>query len=314
MQTSQINLQKDIRIVIPTYNAAKYLPSLAPALLSQGIKAEQLLIIDSSSTDGTADLFRALGAQVHVIPQSQFNHGGTRREAVQLTGDAPYLLFMTQDAIPADPGAFQNLFDVLASDPNIGMAYGRQLPRASAGAIERHARLRNYPDCESEIRSIDDRSSYGIKTVFCSNSFAGYRRSALIDVGNFPDDALFAEDQISAGRMLLRGWKIAYAGKSCVIHSHGYTAVEEFKRYFDVGVFHSQNPWLLDAFGKAEGEGSRFVRSEFEYLLRSEPRSIPSAFLRTVLKYLGYRLGRNESRLSAKTKSQLSMSPSYWTE
>lgn len=312
MQTLLPHLQNDVRVVIPTYNAGKYFSELAPALLAQGIRANQLLIIDSSSTDGTAELFRNLGAQVEVIPQSQFNHGATRRDAVLLSGEVPYLIFLTQDAIPAGSDAFLKLIDALIADMQIGMAYGRQLPRAGAGAIESHARLRNYPDCELEVRTLKDNLDLGIKTVFCSNSFAAYRRSALTDVGNFPDDTLFAEDQITAGRMLLRGWKIAYAGKACVTHSHGYTITQEFKRYFDVGVFHARNLWLLEAFGVAEGEGSRFVASEFKYLLRHNPVAIPSAFARTALKYLGYRLGRSESRLSATTKVRLSMSPKYW--
>lgn len=313
MQAPLINLKNDVRVIIPTYNAEKYFSELAPALLAQGIDADQLLIIDSSSTDGTAESFRNLGAKVEVIPHSQFNHGATRRDAVLLAGDAEYLIFLTQDAVPASSDAFQKVLDALSADAQIGMAYGRQLPRAAAGVIESHARLRNYPDCQVEVRTLQDRASLGIKTVFCSNSFAVYRRSALADVGNFPDDALFAEDQITAGRLLLHGWKIAYAGNACVTHSHGYTITQEFKRYFDVGVFHARNLWLLEAFGIAEGEGSRFMISEFKYLLRHQPAAIPSAFVRTVLKYLGYRLGRSESRLPSSTKARLSMHSRYWT-
>ncbi|MFE0678513.1 hypothetical protein ACFW26_34910, partial [Streptomyces sp. NPDC058867] len=46
-----------------------------------------------------------------------------------------------------------------------------------------------------------------------------------------------------------------------VHHSHSYSIGEEFRRYFDVGVMHARAPWLLDRFGKAEGEGKRFVQS-----------------------------------------------------
>jgi rhamnosyltransferase len=87
---------------------------------------------------------------------------------------------------------------------------------------------------------------------------------------------------------------------------------EDFNRYFDVGVFHARNAWLRKEFGSAEGEGIRFLTREMGYLLRNDPVQLPSAAARTVAKYLGYRLGRIEERLSNKTKARLSMQPFYW--
>jgi rhamnosyltransferase len=298
-------------IVIPTYHAAAHLPALCAALNVLQVRPQQVLFIDSSSADATQDLIRRYGAQLEVIPQSQFNHGGTRRRAVEMTAAEEFLIFLTQDALPTDAQAFDRILRAF-ENPRVGMAYGRQLPRSIAGAIERHARLMNYPADVTETRSLADRARLGAKTVFSSNSFAAYRRAALLAVGNFPEDAIFAEDQITAGRMLVQGWQLAYVGNACVVHSHGYTITQEFRRYFDVGVFHARNAWLLETFGRAEGEGLRFVRSELRYLLRHQPFAIPGAWLRTLAKYLGYRLGRLEARLSRGLKRRLSMSPYYW--
>ena len=44
-------------------------------------------------------------------------------------------------------------------------------------------------------------------------------------------------------------------------HSHNYTFFEEFKRYFDVGVFHEKESWILEEFGQASGEGANYVKS-----------------------------------------------------
>ena len=71
-------------LIVPTWQGARYLPALAAALARQKVPAEPLLIIDSSSSDGTADLARSLGAQVEVIAKSAFNHGGTRNRAATL--------------------------------------------------------------------------------------------------------------------------------------------------------------------------------------------------------------------------------------
>ena len=66
--------------------------------------------------------------------------------------------------------------------------------------------------------------------------------------------------------MLLKGYKVAYSADAAVLHSHNYSMKQEFKRYFDLGVFLEKEHWILDTFGKAEGEGLRFVRSELAYL------------------------------------------------
>ncbi len=299
-----------ISVVIPVLNAAPHLADLLPALARQGLRHEQFLIIDSESTDGTCDAFREFGATVVGIERRVFNHGGTRQMAVELRPEADIVVMLTQDAIPQGSDTIARLVDAF-TDPAVGMAYGRQLPRTVARGIERHARLVNYPP-QSETRGLEDRAHSGVKTVFCSDSFAAYRTSALAAVGGFPLDAFFAEDQLVAGRMLIEGWRIAYRGDAEVSHSHGYTIAEEFRRYFDVGVFHGRNRWLIDTFGTAEGEGLRFIRSELTYLLRHDPAQLPSAIVRTFAKYGGYKMGSNEARLSNRWKQRLSMQPFYW--
>ncbi|MCP8891739.1 glycosyltransferase family 2 protein [Sphingomonas faeni] len=299
-----------VSVVIPILNARAYLATLLPALAEQGLAPAQFLVIDSESNDGSADAFRAFGATVVGIERSTFNHGGTRQLAVDMRPEADVVVMLTQDAIPQGPGTIARLVDAFA-DPEVGMAYGRQLPRPVARGIERHARLVNYPP-QSETRGLDDRAHSGVKTVFCSDSFAAYRVTALSAVGGFPQDAFFAEDQLVAGRMLIDGWRIAYRGDAEVTHSHGYTIGEEFRRYFDVGVFHGRNRWLIDTFGTAEGEGLRFIRSELAYLARHDPLQLPSAIVRTFAKYGGYKMGSREAKLSNRWKQRLSMQPFYW--
>jgi rhamnosyltransferase len=224
--------------------------------------------------------------------------------------DADVLVFLTQDAVLTGGDELRKLVDSFA-DPNIAAAFGRQLPRPGATPIETHARLFNYPD-QSSIRTLANREQFGFKTIFISNSFAAYRRDALMAVGGFPRDVIFGEDTITAAKLLLSGWKIAYVGDAAVYHSHDYTWSQDFKRYFDIGVLHARENWLLEEFGGTGGEGSRFVRSELRYLWQNRKAHIPSALVRTVLKLVGYRLGRNEKMLSLRWKRKLSMHHGFW--
>ncbi|KQU46010.1 hypothetical protein ASG67_15505 [Sphingomonas sp. Leaf339] len=299
-----------VSVVIPVLNAEPFLIDLLPALARQGLPHDRFLVLDSQSRDRSAAAFREFGATVVEIEQASFNHGGTRQRAVEMRPLAEYVVMLTQDAIPQGDGTIARLVSAFA-DPAVGMAYGRQLPRPMAQGIERHARLFNYPPV-SETREFADRQRRGAKVVFCSDSFAAYRTKALADAGGFPKDAFFAEDQLVAGRMLMKNWKITYRGDAEVVHSHDYSIAEEFRRYFDVGVFHGRNRWLLDTYGRVEGEGMRFARSEMAYLARHDPWRLPTAGIRLLAKYAGYKIGAREASLSNAWKMRLSMQPFYW--
>jgi len=302
---------KSATLVIPTLNAEKHLEILLPALDRQnGIQPSQVLVIDSDSDDDTASRFAAWGAKVITIRRSEFDHGGTRQIAVEASQDSDFLIYMTQDATPVGD---ESLVKLLAAfrDETVAVAYGRQLPRQSANAIEAHARNFNYPGT-NEKRYMRDSGIYGAKTYFSSNSFAAYRRVALQSVGGFPKNTFFAEDQIVAAKCLMKNYAIAYVSEAQVVHSHGYSIREEFSRYFDIGVFHSRNLWLLNSFGQAESAGAKFVKSEIEFLISQNPFKLPEAIIRTGAKYIGYKLGRNEKKLSSKVKEHLSMQPYYW--
>jgi rhamnosyltransferase len=296
-------------VVVPVLNAAKLWAAFHEGLLRQGLDPQQILIIDSSSTDGTAELARGAGYRVVTIERSEFNHGGTRQTAVELLEFAEILVFLTQDAILANDHAISNLLRPF-DDPLVGAAYGRQLPRTGAGPIESHARCFNYP-AESQIRTLALREKLGFKSIFCSNSFAAYRKSALATVGGFPN-VIVSEETIVSARLLLNGWKTAYAADAVVYHSHHYSYKEEFRRYFDIGVLHAREPWLLEEFGKVDGEGMRFVRSQLNYLFPKYAYLVFDSILRFFIKYAGYRAGRLENKLDTSLARHLSQQGHYW--
>ena len=300
-------------LIVPTLNAGAVWPRWLDALETQTRQPDCLLLIDSSSTDDTVSLARERGFEVRVIPRSEFNHGGTRQWGMGLMPDADVVLFLTQDALLASPEAIARLVESFEADAMVGAAYGRQLPHLDAGPIGTHARLFNYP-AESQLRTSDDRHRYGIKTAFLSNSFAAYRRKALEAVGGFPCDTIMNEDTFVAGRMLIAGWKIAYRADAPVRHSHDYSFAMEFRRYFDIGVFHARNRWMRDWFGDTDGEGWRFLASELRYLSRNAPWLLPSAMVRTGLKWLGYKLGcKFHHGLPVAVKRRFSLHTAYWS-
>jgi rhamnosyltransferase len=301
----------NVGIIVPTLNAGALWKAWLWAFDQQTRKPEYRLVIDSSSTDHTVALAYAHGFDTHIIPRAEFNHGRTRQLGVRMLAAAEIIVFMTHDALLARSDGIEQLL-LAFEDERVGVAYGRQLPHKNAGPIGAHARIFNYP-AESHVRTLQDLQQFGIKTAFLSNSFAAYRRSALFAVGGFPTNTIMNEDTYVAGKMLIAGWKVAYCTGAQVYHSHDYRYREEFKRYFDIGVFHAHTAWLQRTFGSAAGEGWRFVASELRYLIKRAPWLIPSAMLRSGLKWCGFKLGSSlERALPLFFKQRISLHRAYW--
>lgn len=299
-----------VNLYIPTLNGGQRFSELLTMIDRQTFPLQRCVVVDSGSTDGTVEIARAHGCEVIGIAGKTFDHGATRQQAIDAFPDADIYCLLTQDAIPADESTLANLMRSF-DDPDVGLAYGRQLPNRGAALLERHARLFNYPP-QSQLRALADAPTYGIKTISCSNSFAAYRREALERVGGFPKGTIMGEDVIVAGKSLLDNWKIAYVADACVYHSHNYSIREEFERYFDIGVFHADNRWIFDAFGRAGSEGLRYAMSETGYVGRRNPFLLPKVGGSLAAKWLGYRFGLSYRRLPPKLRKAFSMYKGYW--
>lgn len=302
---------KNAMVIIPIYKPDQKFCKLLDMLKKQRNIDFDVYIIDSGSDRADYEShLEGLDYQITKITPKIFNHGGTRRAAAQKYAMYPFLIYMTQDAVPADEFALSRLIEVF-NDKDVGCAYGRQLPNHDASVLGAHARLFNYP-AKSQVKSLSDAEKIGIKAAFISDTFAAYRTSALKEVDWFPENVILSEDTYVAAKMLMAGWKSVYCAEACVYHSHDYSIWQEFKRYFDTGVFHAREPWIRKQFGQAEGEGKRFVVSEIYYLLNHKPILLPSMVIRDGMKFLGYRLGIMETQIPKRLKRQFSMNKKYW--
>lgn len=278
-----------VAVLIPTFNAGAKWQKLLESLKTQTITADAVAIIDSESDDDTVATAIKCGIIVHKIAKTSFTHGYARHHLITLNPGYDLYIFLTQDAVLASDKSLENLITAF-DDSTVGVAYGKQLPNANAGILEKHNRWFNYTN-EPNKRSKADVPEYGFKTIFCSNSFAAYRATAYFDAGGFPLNAFFGEDTLITAKMLKKNWKIAYVPGATAVHSHNYNLKQEYKRYVDIGRFHKQNLWLYVDFGKPSKEGQKFVLSEIKYVLKRNPFLILSIAIRTLNKWLAYKAG-----------------------
>lgn len=297
-------------VAIPTYNGGEIWKTVVENIKKYAPADLFVHVIDSTSKDDTVSVADKSGFDVLTIAGKDFNHGGTRNQAVEKYIDLyDIVIFLTQDAIP-QPNFIEEIISVF-SDTSIACAYGRQLPHTDANPLAQHARKYSYPE-KGYVCGKDDIPQMGLKTVFMSNSFSAYRLSTFKELGSFPSNTILCEDMFFTAKAVLSGYKVAYVAKAVVQHSHNYTPSEEFKRYFDIGVFHKDEPWIRENMGGAGGEGKRFVLSEIKFLLKRAPHWLPISCINNFMKILGYKLGQQYEKLPKKMIKSFSMHKRYW--
>ena len=228
-----------VDVIIPTYKPGKEFEELICRLQKQTYSIHRIIIINTQTgvfpTELESEPYQI--EIMHIRPED-FDHGGTRNMGASISY-ADIVLYMTQDAVPADEHLIEKFANVFEMHPELGIAYGRQLPREDCNIIERYTRRFNYPE-KSRIKSKVDLPQLGIKTFFCSDVCAAYRRNYLLSAGGFEDPTIFNEDMIFAGKRILAGDKVAYVAEAKVIHSHNYTGSQQFHRNFDLAVSQAQ--------------------------------------------------------------------------
>lgn len=299
-----------VDLVIPVYKPDEKFDKLMKMLQKQTYPIGKILLMNTEKAYFPRKGYEKLPhVEVRHLTKKEFDHGGTRDSAASLL-EGELILFLTQDAVPADEYLVERLVTAFA-DGQVAAAYARQLPDRDCKILEKYTRSFNYPK-ESSVKSAEDLPRYGIKTFFCSNVCAMYRRSVYEKLGGFEKRTIFNEDMIFAGKIIQNGGSIAYVAEAKVIHSHNYGNLEQLRRNFDLAVSQAEHPEIF-SMAKSESEGIRMVKQSAAYLLKiRKPWLIVDLVVKSGFKYTGYLLGKSYRRLPEKLILKLTMNRSYW--
>lgn len=298
-----------VEVIIPVYRPGKEFIQLIGRLKKQTRIPDMIHVVNTRSDVFPSDFCEKQGIKVTHIEKKEFDHGGTRDMGIRHS-EADIVIFMTQDAVPCDRYLVENLIRPFDRQ-DVGACYARQLPRSDCHVIERYTRSFNYPE-KSRLKGKEDLPVLGIKTFFCSDVCAAYRRRIYLEVGGFEKKTIFNEDMILAARLIKQGYKVFYQAEARVIHSHNYTGLQQFGRNFDMAVSQADHP---EVFGNiaSENEGIRLVKSTARYLLKEgKGWMLPRLVWQSGWKYLGYQAGLHYRSLPVWMIRKCTMNPSYW--
>jgi glycosyltransferase involved in cell wall biosynthesis len=221
-----------VTVAIPVRNGGARLRAVLEAVRAQCLdQPVELLVADTSSSDGSVELARSFGATV--LPIERYSHGGTRNLLMERAAGTN-VAFLTQDAVPADGRWLARLLAGFELADDVGLVYGPY--RARPGAPVAIARELDAwfaslaPDGVPRLdRTITPRGP-GATTFFTTANGAIAR--AAWERAPFPD-VPYAEDQAVALGMLRAGFAKVFAPDAFVEHSHDYAPLAQFRRSFD---------------------------------------------------------------------------------
>ena len=216
-------MNERVTAVVPVKDGARFLGEILDALAREGV--DEVLVIDSGSSDGSQAIARAAGATTLEIAPDDFGHGRTRNlGADRATGDI--VAFLTQDATPA-PGWLAAMRAGFALADDVGAVYGPHLRRADTSPMIARELTEFFATFGTAPRVFEPGDP-----TFLSNVNAAYRRACWDEI-RF-DDVPYSEDQ-AFGRALAAHptWRKAYHPGMGVLHAHDYPPLEFMRRYFD---------------------------------------------------------------------------------
>lgn len=229
----------DVSIVIPTKNGGQQFKAVIEAVFNQKTNyTYEVICIDSGSSDETLTIIKQYDIRLFQIAPSTFGHGKTRNYGASKS-QGKYIVFITQDALPANETWLDSFISAMEAFPDAVGGFGRHLPYPNCNIFDArdiNGLFAGFGD-ENKLFYIEDEKRYkeeeGYRHLlaFYSDNNSCMRRDVW---EKFPyDDVNFAEDQIWARRIIEAGYKKLYCPQAVVYHSHNYTLKTYFGRYFD---------------------------------------------------------------------------------
>ena len=192
-------------------------------MLNQTVKIDQILVIDSGSTDGTLAYLRSINAVNLInIDPAEFNHGDTRNLGWQHT-TAEYLFYTVQDARPVNEFLLEELLKGFTDDDVAGVCGQQVVPHELDKNPVEWFRPVSEPQSlryQFKLPGEFERLLPAQKKAICSwdDVVALYKRSALQEIPF--QRIVFGEDMLWAKETVIRGYAIAYRQSARVYHYH----------------------------------------------------------------------------------------------
>ena len=322
-------LKSKVDVIIPVCHWDKKLFKVLEGLAGQTVLPEKVVLLNVETgwkEDSCEELQHQiykyfskhklfghrLPLQLEIVPikEKNYDEGATRNAGTKRT-NSPFLLFMKQDAIPADSQLIEEL--LWSMESGAGVSWARHVTGPAAKVLKTYISMYDYPT-KSYVRKQEDVKTYGVRAFRISNACAMYRRDVFEEQGGFSDRIIAGEGNLFGAGLLQNGGSIAYCAEAKVYYSENSNWMAQLRRKFDEGVAHASNPRVFKA-GSEEKDGFRYGKAVLSYLINQKYYMEIADFAgENIYKAVGYFLGKNYKLLKKDWILKLTNHHAYWSK
>ncbi|HXG26414.1 MAG TPA: glycosyltransferase family A protein [Candidatus Binatia bacterium] len=214
-----------ISIVVRCFNEERMIGRLLAGIQAQTRKPDQIVIIDSGSTDRTLEIARRYPVDIMEIDPADFSFGRSLNLGIRhATGDIAVMA--SAHVYPVYDTWLERLTKPL-EDPEIALAYGRQVGGPTTPYSESQILATWFP-AKSQKRQ---------QHPFANNANAAIRRTEWEQMP-YDEELTGLEDLDWARKALERGLGIAYVAEAPVVHLHDERFAQTRNRYRREAIAH----------------------------------------------------------------------------
>lgn len=213
------NFPLSISVVIPAYNVEAYVALAVDSVLGQTRAADEIIVVDDGSTDGTGRILQAYGAAVTYLRQENAGGGAARNRGIE-AARGEWIAFLDADDEWL-PEALERQCAIHAAHPGLQWSYANMLVR---------------PVGEPEAYPSHDITAAGrllsADGPFFEDCLAAYaagmptnmitlmvRKAVLLEVGMFDPHRPWAQDADLAFRIAYRYPAVGYEAQPLAINN-----------------------------------------------------------------------------------------------
>jgi len=212
-------------VVIRSFNEEQHIGRLLIGLLEQTKRPDQIILVDSGSTDATLSIASQFPVEIHTIEPEAFSFGRSLNIGCRAaTGDL--IAVASAHVYPIYDTWLEELTKPFG-DPEVALAYGRQLGDERTRYSEHQILARWFP-AESEARQ---------PHPFSNNANAAIRRKVW-EEQPYDEELTGLEDLDWAKRASDAGHHISYVATAPVIHAHDESWSQLVNRYRREAIAH----------------------------------------------------------------------------
>ena len=205
-----------LTVIVPAFNEAKSIADTIHSLKAQILQAEEIIVVDDFSTDGTGDIARACGVTVIRPPRNTGSKAGAQNFALDSV-NTEFTMAIDADTVLA-PDAIEKLMPAL-NDSKVAAACGLVLPRHVRTLWER-GRYIEYLFAFSFFKVIQNHYE---RPLISSGCFSAYRTQTLKAHGGW-NTRTMAEDMDLTWTFYQAGYGVKFVPEAVCypIEPHNY--------------------------------------------------------------------------------------------